>query len=76
MKDWIHGLHLKKFGTVLGERPLQPYDPEDARRFEEQMYWDDYHERNKDAGPARPKERVVVDPSLIVLDVTDDDVPF
>src|SRR5437879_1253644 len=53
VKYWIHDLHEKKFGHVLGEKEFVPPPPltpeevaESARRFEEEMYWEDYHERN------------------------------
>jgi len=57
VKCWIHQLHEKKFGHVLGEKqlefnappPLAPKDETDeARRFEEEMFWEDYYDRNAD----------------------------
>jgi len=60
VKDWIRELHFKRFGFVLGQEPEpkpQPialvYDEEAARRFEEELYWEDYHERNRDDQPAK-----------------------
>jgi hypothetical protein len=97
VKYWIHELHRKKFGHVPGERelvykPPPPLTPEEeaeaARRFEEEMYWDDYWERNADE-PKAKRERASkpapapagkpVDQSewLIVVDSDDDkDCPF
>jgi hypothetical protein len=55
VKEWIHELHFKRFRHVIGEKPILAappakieYDPEAARRFEEEMYWEDYYERNAD----------------------------
>ncbi|MGP8243583.1 MAG: hypothetical protein ACLQVN_03585 [Bryobacteraceae bacterium] len=57
----IHELHCKRCGCVLGEkpepapRPTTPEDGEEARRrFEEELYWDDYRARNQDDRPAKP----------------------
>jgi len=63
VKDWIHELHCKRFGYVIGEKPLlmpEPakpaeYDPEAARLFEEQQYWEDYRDRNAEDRPRKPR---------------------
>jgi hypothetical protein len=62
VKDWIHELHYRRFGHVLGEKPLpvpvpvaEEYDEEAARRFGEEVYWEDYWERNE--ADARPTKR-------------------
>lgn len=56
VKEWIHELHLERFGYVLGERPsvagLED-DAQVARSFDEQVYWEDYSERNDDNAPGR-----------------------
>jgi hypothetical protein len=68
VKYWIHELHFKRFGRVLGEEPPpepppQPerieYDEEAARLYGEQLYWEDYQERNAEArsGKRRPAAR-------------------
>jgi hypothetical protein len=56
VKQWIRDLYEDRFGHVLGEEkpyvpppPLTPEEQaEEARRFEEEMYWEDYHDRNAD----------------------------
>jgi hypothetical protein len=62
VKYWIHELHFKRFGKVIGEKPLdqpQPmqleYDEEAARRFGEELYWEDYSERHSEAEPPRSR---------------------
>ena len=63
VKEWIHELYYRHFGEVLGESlrppppPFEPLSEEEARRFEEQLYWEDYHERNSE--PAPRKKRAV-----------------
>ena len=59
VKYWIRGLHLKRFGNVPGDEPpsapLPPtleYDEEAARLYGEELYREEYRERNEDA-PAR-----------------------
>ena len=54
VKYWVHELYEKRFGHVLGEKLAAPtpvkldYDEkEEARRFEEELYWEDYWERNE-----------------------------
>jgi hypothetical protein len=53
VKHWIRDLYEDRFGQVLGAKPIAgapvEFDPEEARRFEEQMYWEDYRERNAEA---------------------------
>jgi hypothetical protein len=91
-------LHFKRFGYVLGEKPLsapQPTSPEDdeeaRRRFEEELYWEDYRERNQDdqpakrrpvkpappapAAPARSAEDSWMD-EVFIDDIGDGDRPF
>jgi hypothetical protein len=52
VKEWIRELHLERFGTVSGQDPPVPappqleYDEEAVRRYGEQLYWEDYFERN------------------------------
>jgi hypothetical protein len=51
---WIRELHLERFGAVLGEEPsvLAPpperfeYNEEAVRRYGEDLYWEDYFDRN------------------------------
>ena len=92
MKYWIRELHFERFGYVLGEEPLpapQPitleHDEEAARLYGEQLYWEEYRERNEDdrAGKDQPGKRgpaaattVTADEFWIVEGITDEDVPF
>jgi hypothetical protein len=55
VKHWIHELHFKRFGNVIGEKPLSDallkpekieYDEEAVRLYGEQLYWEDYQDRN------------------------------
>ena len=64
VKYWIHELHLKRFGHVIGEKerdltpppPSPPITEAEMRRIEEQFYWEDYHERNSQPAP-KPKRK-------------------
>ena len=65
VKYWIRGLHLKRFGNVPGDEPpsapLPPtleYDEEAARLYGEELYREEYRERNEDApaGKHRPRK--------------------
>jgi len=90
VKYWIHELHLERFGYLLGERPLPAAPPstpevdvEAARQCEEQVYWEDYWDRNQDDGPGRrpavnPKQAATAtaDAGASGIGITDDDVPF
>jgi hypothetical protein len=62
VNEWVRELYRERFGLVLGEKPLPApvaakveLDPDEMRRFEEQLYWEDYRERNEDN--TRPKKR-------------------
>jgi hypothetical protein len=54
VKRGVRELYRERFGHVLGEKPLptpvtvqlEP-GPEAMSRFEEQLYWEDYWERNE-----------------------------
>ncbi len=57
VKDWIRELHSKRFGCVLRQNPKPApqsaapvFDEEAGRRFEEELYWEDYWDRNSDVG--------------------------
>ncbi len=95
VKYWIRELHFKRFGHVLGEKPLESvpaaplakleYDEEAARIFEEQLYWEDYQDRNRDdrsgkQPPGRPAPpaatTVTAEEFWVVEGITDEDVPF
>jgi hypothetical protein len=56
VKDWVRDLHRERFGEVLGEKPEPPIPIENreeaARRFEQELYWGDYAERNADSIPS------------------------
>lgn len=54
-KEWIRELHRERFGYVRCEKQLQasvPFDevlgPVEMRQFEEELYWEDYWDRNED----------------------------
>src|SRR5215831_16037855 len=67
VKDWIHELHFKKFGHVIGERqldlapasPPSPLSEDEMRRIEEEFFWEDYRARNSDA-PAKKNRQIAV----------------
>lgn len=71
VKYWIHELHFKRFGHVIGEEPLDatpppslpPLTEEEMLRLEEQFYWEDYCDRNSDAPPKKTRK---VQPSRTV----------
>jgi hypothetical protein len=84
VKDWIHELHFKRFGHVIGE-----FDEDDARRFEEEMFWDDYYERNSEdsshkgrkkaarVAAGQPMQSPPQEPRPAPsVEITDEDVPF
>jgi hypothetical protein len=58
---WIRELHLERFGYVIGEEPLPPIPPdpplteEEMKAIEEQIYWEDYFDRNSEPPPKRQK---------------------
>jgi len=61
VKAWVRELYRKRFGHVPGKKQLPvpapvkvELDQEDKRRFEEQLYWEDYWARNED--DTRPKK--------------------
>jgi hypothetical protein len=60
VKDWIRELYSGRFGCVMGAKPehapepTKPADDEEAaRRYEEELYWEDYWERNRNDQPAK-----------------------
>lgn len=66
VKEWIRELHFKKFSEILGGDPaplpaVEPvkleYDEEAARLYGEQLYWEDYLDRNElTKAPAKRKQ--------------------
>ncbi len=89
VRDWVRCLYQERFGEVLGEGPAAPatvkleYDEEAARRFGEQLYWEDYWERNADVVTSEcPKKKsgrqpsAAADDSWLPEEVGDKDVPF
>ena len=93
VNEWVRGLYFKRFGEVLGEKPIPAPSPvkveldeEAIREFGEQLYWEDYRERNaEDAGPRKRKSRKVrlakapaacAAPFQEPQGIGDDDVPF
>jgi hypothetical protein len=83
VKYWIRELHQERFGHVLGEKPLPsplppappttPEEDEEAiRLYGEQLYWEDYWDRNQDdrenrqtgkSQPERPRQVTTTNPS-------------
>jgi len=62
VNEWVREPYRERFGHVLDQRPLPApalveveFDQEAMRRFEEQLYWDDYWARNED--DSDPKKR-------------------
>ncbi len=63
VKYWIRELHRERFGHVLGEKPSLPaappplleYNEEEARLFGEELYWEEYAERNENAPAGMPQ---------------------
>ena len=59
----IHELHLRRFGYVQVDKAdvrSQPANHEEqceGMAFEEQLYWEDYQERNRDDLSAVPPDR-------------------
>jgi hypothetical protein len=60
VKYWVRELHSERFGYVIGEKPLPApapekleYDADAARAYGEQVYWEEYEERNADDPPVR-----------------------
>ena len=98
VKLWIHDLYLQRFGSLIGEKPIvsEPLTLEEteeaARRFEEELYWEDYAARNRDDKPSafqashsatHPRgESRIASPAATELDeifiprTLDDDLPF
>ena len=73
VKYWIRELHEKRFGYVLGEKSAAPpraleYSEKEARIFEEELYWEEYWERNETAERLPARIDYWVD--------NDNDVPF
>ena len=74
VKYWIHELHFKRFGRVLGEEPVPAppptkieYDEEAARLYGEQVYREEYEERNAGgrAGKPRPGKSAAAPPGSV-----------
>ena len=64
VNEWVRELYRERFGYVLGKKPPTApvpveveLDQEAIRRFEEQLYWEDYWARNEDqTRPAKRKD--------------------
>jgi hypothetical protein len=96
VKGWIHELHFTRLGYTLGEKPLStppPMTPEEkedgARLYGEQVYWEEYCERNQDncAGKQQARRSTKLTTTAIrtgdklpltekIVDDEDRDVPF
>ena len=70
VKYWIHELHFKRFGRVLGEKPLPPPEPEPEepleealKRMEEEIFWEDYRARNAEDAPKKRPARKAAPPA-------------
>ena len=88
VKYWIQELHFKRFGHVIGEKPVEvkpappdrPLSEYEKRRLEEEFFWEDYNDRNSDPPPKKRRPTpTAAKPagSRAVVDSGDDhDVPF
>jgi hypothetical protein len=89
VKYWVRDLHQAKFGHVIGEKLPVPtpelaeleYDEEAARLYGEQLYGEDYHERNRDDQPnkrggSKPVAAIRPTGAVSELASSDEDVPF
>jgi hypothetical protein len=86
VKQWVRMLYGERFGVILGEKPTvaapaDEYDEEAARRFGEELYWEDYRERNQEEPGAKAVTKSVplrsrAGSSAANPLVADDDVPF
>src|SRR2546430_1152510 len=92
VKYWVRDLHERKFGHVIGEKPYVPppapvevpYDEEAARLYGEQLYWEDYWDRNREdhakkssGTAAKPAvSSVKTNVPLPESEISDRDVPF
>jgi hypothetical protein len=86
VKYWIHELYFKRFGRVLGEQPQSAplpatveYDEEAVRRYGEELYMEDYWDRNQDASAAKKrlgKSAPAAPPSAPSTSATTDDSCF
>jgi hypothetical protein len=88
VKYWVRALYEKRFGEVLGEKTLPEPAPfqwteDDQRRFEEEMYWEDYWDRNSDGfakgqaqvhGSASQSNKLEVEPTPSTPELTEDDL--
>jgi len=85
VKEWIHELHLERFGYIRDEKKKPSSPPQtrkrddEAARYEAELHWEDYWGPNADAPPANLKPG---SPSSVPvkmtrsLEITDDDIPF
>jgi len=91
VKQWIHELHFERFGEVLGEKPMKPLvvtpmtaeeKQEAARLFEEEMFWEDYWDRNEPsktspiARAQKPQNQGTRKPAPAPRELTDEGLPF
>jgi hypothetical protein len=92
VNEWVRDLYYKKYHHVIGEKPVLvappveiEIDEDAARRFEEELYWDDYWDRNQeDTGPKKPKgkpKKLAKAPAAVPgtvpnQGIVDDSVPF
>lgn len=75
VKLWIQELYLERFGSVLGKpRAAAVAAPAeiDMIAYEQELYWDDYHDRNEGVtlSPVKKTEPSTPAPGH------DDDLPF
>ena len=62
VNEWGRELYRERCGQVLGQKPLPApapveveLDEEAIRRFGEELYWEDYWDRNDDTPPKKRK---------------------
>ena len=91
VNEWVRELYRERFGYVLGKKPLTApvpveveLDQEAMRRFEEQLYWEDYWARNEDQTRAAKRKDSQAKPAKAPGSVSacqhqgigDDSIPF
>jgi hypothetical protein len=88
VNQWVRERYYKRFGQLLGAKPVMvcapvaaELDPEEPRRFEEELYWEDYRARNEDEpAPKKPKGKQAKPAPAASpppqTGMSDDDIPF
>lgn len=76
VKEWIHELHFKRFGFVLGAKPLPEQPPSEEFEYDEEaLRAPAAKDKSSQPGATRP-DNVTLDKSWMVEPISDEDVPF